>query len=108
MLWLIIAVCAIHWNQAFCGFACVCSIGSGPVEHLELVHVSGWFWSVSSLRRDEGTGPARTSVFLYFVKSAFRFGTAVVILDQEKVTRRTACTVQSSASWQSRPTSSST
>ena len=22
---------------------CVCSIGSGPVEHLELVHVSGWF-----------------------------------------------------------------
>lgn len=23
--------------------ACVCSIGSGPVEHLELVHVSGWF-----------------------------------------------------------------
>lgn len=35
-------------------------------------------------------------------------GTAVVILDQEKVTRRTACTVQSSASWQSRPTSSST
>ena len=37
-----------------------------------------------------------------------RVGTAVVILDQEKVTRRTACTVQSSASWQSRPTSSST
>jgi hypothetical protein len=37
-----------------------------------------------------------------------RNGTAVVILDQEKVTRRTACTVQSSASWQSRPTSSST
>ncbi len=24
-------------------FPCVCSIGSGPVEHLELVHVSGWF-----------------------------------------------------------------
>lgn len=28
---------------------CVCSIGSEPVEHLELVHVSGWFWSVPSL-----------------------------------------------------------
>ena len=25
------------------GPACVCSIGSGPIEHLELVHVSGWF-----------------------------------------------------------------
>ena len=37
-----------------------------------------------------------------------QIGTAVVILDQEKVTWRTACTAQSSASWQSRPTSSST
>lgn len=38
----------------------------------------------------------------------FTDGTAVVILDQEKVTRRTACTAQSSAGWQSRPSSGST
>lgn len=30
-------------NHSKVTFVCVCSIGSGPVEHLELVHVSGWF-----------------------------------------------------------------
>ena len=35
-------------------------------------------------------------------------GAAVVIFDQGKVARRTACTAQSSGSWQPRPTSSST
>ena len=30
-------------EEIFVELRCVCSIGSGPVEHLELVHVSGWF-----------------------------------------------------------------
>lgn len=60
-------------------------------------------------RRHHGGGQSRhPRSRVYFVKLICTVGTAVVILDQEKVTRRTACTVQSSASWQSRPTSSST
>ena len=50
----------------------------------------------------------RQSTQVCLVKHAFRKGTAVGILDQDKVTRRTACTAQGSGSWQSRPTSSST
>ncbi|RRF90530.1 MAG: hypothetical protein DUD31_10445 [Coriobacteriaceae bacterium] len=34
-------------------------------------------------------------------------GIAAGILDQEKAARRTACTAQSSAGWQSRPSSDS-
>lgn len=50
----------------------------------------------------------RSSSRMCLAKSCFRFGNAIVTLDQERVARRTACTAQSSASWQSRPTSSST
>ena len=53
-------------------------------------------------------GCVNSELKVCLVKPDFRFGTAVGILDQDKVTRRTACTAQGSGSWQSRPTSSST
>lgn len=66
-----------------------------------------YLWlDATCVRRLRGGRVASAMVCL--VKPAFRVGTAVVILGQERVTRRTACTAQSSASWQSRPTSSST
>lgn len=69
----------------------------GAVFSSAYEYPGGWYFNVepSGWMEDQPVNP-------------FGVGTAVVILDQEKVTRRTACTVQSSASWQSRPTSSST
>ena len=82
--------------------------GAWPQLLLAALSMGVLMGSIGASRLQEHFGTPLFAPCVCLVKPDFRFGTAVGILDQDKVTRRTACTAQGSGSWQSRPTSSST